>query len=66
VANGIVYTEAYPHTEYAVSSQTGKTLWTYTSNSLVDGSAVVVNNQLYLDTGSGGIATLGLAAHSAF
>jgi uncharacterized protein YjbI with pentapeptide repeats/outer membrane protein assembly factor BamB len=66
VANGIVYTEAYPHTEYAISSQTGKTLWTYNNSSLVDGSAVVVNNQLYLDTSSGGITTLGLAPHSVF
>jgi uncharacterized protein YjbI with pentapeptide repeats/outer membrane protein assembly factor BamB len=60
VANGIVYTEAYPHTEYAISSQTGKTLWTYDNSSLVDGSAVVVNNKIYLSTSTGGVQALGL------
>jgi polyvinyl alcohol dehydrogenase (cytochrome) len=53
VANGVVYAPSMSGFVYALSANSGATLWSYNTGASVNGGAAVVNGSVYWGTGYG-------------
>ena len=60
MANGVVYVGSDDYNVYALTADTGTSLWNYTTGSYVFSSPTVANGMVYVNSSDGNVYAFGL------